>query len=894
MSTYRLDSLLAPKSVALIGASPRANSVGRSIIENLRAAGFPGAIHVVNPTHRVIEGITTVKDIGELSDAPDLAVITTPPAAVPHVVEAAASKGVKTAIVITAGLGHGAGSLSEQAVRSARSRGMRLLGPNCLGLISPLHRLNASFAGTMPRAGNLALISQSGGVAAGLVGWAASRNIGFSAIVSCGEQADVDVPDLLDHFALDRATRAILLYIESITDARKFMSAARAAARLKPVLVLKSGRHREGAAAAATHTGALAGSDEVYEAAFRRSGLVRVMDLSELFDAAATLEKVNVPRGDRLAIMTNGGGIGVLAIDRLVDFGGRPAKISSQTLDRLNGILPPTWSKSNPVDIIGDADADRHARTLQILLNDEDVDAVLILHVDTTLAPAAETAMAVCDATQAHRASRFPAKPALAVWVGADAATEAIFRDAGVPHYATEAEAVRGYMHMVGYERARRALMETPPALSATHYDRSAAQTAINAALAQGRRWLDPIETAQVLCAYQIPALPVRAATTPEDAASAASEFLKNAHAVAIKILSPDIVHKSDVAGVRLNITTAADAAQAAAAILRDGRKARPDARIDGVAVYPMVVRPNAREVFVGIADDPTFGPVIAFGRGGTAVEIINDKALDLPPLDLKSAHELIARTRVSRMLKAYRNVPAVRTDELAQVLVHISNLSADFAEIRELDLNPIVADETGLSILDARISVAAAAQRGAGNPRFAIRPYPKHWETPISTRSGLRALLRPVRPEDEPLFATFLRAISPDDLRLRFFAPIKDFGHEFIARLTQIDYDRAMVFLAIDETNGDMLGVAGLHADANHESAEYAILVRSDLKGHGLGWSMMEQLVKYARREKLRRIEGEVLKENSTMLQMCEELGFFVTDDRSDPAVRHVALQID
>jgi acetyltransferase len=447
-------------------------------------------------------------------------------------------------------------------------------------------------------------------------------------------------------------------------------------------------------------------------------------------------------------------------------------------------------------------------------------------------------------------------------------------------------------MHITGYERARRALMETPPALSPARYDQPAARAAIARALAQGHRWLDPIETAQVLRAYEIPALPVQVASTPDEAKAAAKSFLENAPAVVIKILSPDIVHKSDVAGVRLNITNVAGAEDAAAAILQDARKTRPNARIDGVAVYPMIARPNAREVFAGIADDPTFGSVIAFGSGGTAVEVVNDKALALPPLNLKSARELIGRTRVSRMLKPYRNVPGVDIDKLAQILVNISNFAADFSEIVELDLNPILADHKDIVILDARIAVQAVPQlHRTENPRFAIRPYPDSWTAVITTRGGIQALTRPVRPEDEHLFAPFLEQVSLEDLRLRFFAPIKDFGHEFVARLTQIDYDRAMAFLAIDEQTGRLLGVARLAADSERRNAEYAILVRSDLKGHGLGWSLMERLIEYARSEGFERIEGQVLNENTTMLQMCRELGFSIEKDSEDDYAKRVSF---
>src|SRR6516162_5662694 len=586
---------------------------------------------------------------------------------------------------------------------------MRLVGPNCLGVLAPPAKLNASFAASTPQLGDLCLISQSGAIAAGLVEWAALHGIGFSGIVSIGDAIDVDFADLLDHFALDRNTRAILLYVESVKDARKFMSAARAAARAKPVLVVKSGRHAAGAKAAMTHTGALAGSDAVYDAAFRRAGFVRALDLDELFAAAETLGHVNVLAGNRLAILTNGGGLGVLAVDCLADLGGVLADISPATMNRLDAALPPIWSHANPVDIAGDADAERYAVALEHLLEDDANDAVLVMNVPTALASAADAAHAVVAATARHRRKTVPPKPAFAVWVGGGERAAQVFDRAAIPDYATETEAVAGFMHLVQYRESRRQLMAAPPSLPQDFApDDRAARPLIETALREysgdGYTWLDPIAIGKVLNAYGIPATPSSLARDPDEAGSVARPHLAKGDAVVLKIQSPDIVHKSEVGGVRLNLTTEAAVWQAAADILSRGRAARPDARIVGVTVFPMVVRPKARELIVGVADDSTFGPVIVFGQGGTAVEAINDKALALPPLDLVLARGLIARTHVSRILKAYRNVPAADETAIALILVKLSQLAADFPEIREIDLNPVFADETGVIAVDARI----------------------------------------------------------------------------------------------------------------------------------------------------------------------------------------------
>jgi len=897
MSTYRLETLFAPRSVAVVGASPRQTSTGRAVLENLLGSGFPGAIHLVNPRYDEIAGVRAVKSYDALAETPDVVAIAVPPAAVPDAVAAAARKGTAVGIIITAGLGHGPGSLAEVCERNGRAAGMRLVGPNCLGVLVPGAKLNASFAAAAPPPGDLALISQSGAIAAGLVQWAAGRGVGFSAIVSIGDSLDVDFADLLDHFALDRGTRAILLYIESVKDARKFMSAARAAARAKPVLVIKSGRHAQGAKAAMTHTGALAGSDAVYDAAFRRAGLLRVFDLDELFAAAETLARLSSLSGPRLAILTNGGGVGVLAVDRLIDLGGELAAISPDTMKKLDAALPPIWSRANPADIAGDAGADRYAVALECLLEDNANDAVLVMNVPTALASALDAAKSVIAVAERERDKRMPPKPVFTMWMGESGPASDAFEAANIPNYKTESAAVYGFMHLVRYRQARDLLMATPPSMPTDFVpDVAAVRPVIDGVLREKRTWLDPVELTAVLSAYSIPITPAVLARDPDEAVAAARPHLAKGVPVVLKIQSLDIVHKSEVGGVRLDLASEDAVREATADILSRAHAAKPEARIAGVTVFPMIVRPKARELIVGVADDPTFGPVIAFGQGGTAVEVISDKSLALPPLNLDLAKRLIARTRVSRILKAYRNVPAADEGAIELLLVKLSQLVADFPEIREIDLNPVLADETGVIAVDARISVAPveAAHRGAsGNPRFAIRPYPAEWVRHMQLRDGTAILVRPVRPEDEPLYGPFFAAVTPADLRLRFFAPVKDFSHPFVARLTQIDYARAMAFVAIDETSGALLGVVRLHADANYESGEYAILIRSDLKGHGLGWLLMQLMIEYARSEGIRTMNGQVLRENTMMLEMCRELGFHVASDPQEPSSMVVTLEL-
>jgi acetyltransferase len=895
MSTYRLNNLLLPRSVALVGASSRQGSVGRAILGNIRKANFTGEFGLVNPRHAEIDGFATVARLDRLPFVPELVVITAPAQAVAGIVDEAGKRGTAGALIITAGLGHGAGSIADATEKAARKYGMRLVGPNCLGMMMPGVHLNASFSAHMPVAGNLALISQSGAIAAGMVDWAAQRAVGFSGIVSIGDQLDVDIADLLDYFALDIKTRAILLYVEAIKDARKFMSAARAAARIKPVVVVKSGRMAQGAKAAATHTGALAGSDAVYDAAFRRAGILRVSDLRELFDCAETLGRVGSPPGKRLAILTNGGGIGVLAIDRLAELGGIPAAIAPATREKLDAVLPPTWSGSNPVDIGGDAGPERYAAALEALLADPGNDAVLVMNVQTAIASADEIAGTVTGIVRKYREQRRgAAKPVLAVWVGADPGIINLLSDAGIPNYPTEDDAVRGFMYLVRHREVVEVLAQVPPAMpSELAPDTETARKIVTMAIADDRQWLDPVEVKRLLEAYGIAMVPTFAAADADAAVAHASKLFAQGATVVLKIMSRDIVHKSDVGGVVLNLTNADTVRSATADILARAKALRPTARISGVIVQAMVVRPKARELILGLANDPTFGAVVVFGRGGTAVEIINDKALALPPLDLQLARDLIERTRVSRLLRGYRDVPAVKQDAVATVLVKLSQMAADIPEIRELDINPLLADEAGVLAVDARIAVGPAMRKfaGTGPANFAVRPYPSQWQRHIAVKDGWRVLVRPIRPEDEPLIHEFLHHVTPEDLRLRFFAPMKQFTHQFIARLTQLDYARAMAFVAFDEATGDLVGVVRIHSDSIYESGEYAILLRSDLKGRGLGWALMQMIIEYARSEGLKVISGDVLAENMQMLAMCRSLGFAVKSDPVDHGICSVRL---
>lgn len=894
MGIYALDSFFRPRSVAVAGASPRPRSLGRVVLQQLREGGFDGRIGLVNPHHAQIDGVPAAASLAQLDFVPELLLVAVPPGAVPAVAQAAAERGTRALGVLTQGLGHGPDSPAGHLRRIAHAHGLRVLGPNCLGVLSPHHKLYASFAVHRPGPGDLALISQSGTVAASLIEWTRGRSIGFSGAVSLGDAVDVDFADLLDYFATERHTRSILLYIERIDDARKFLSAARAAARTKPVVVVKPGRCGHPPLADSLHAALLRQPDAVYDAAFRRAGVLRVHTLDESFAAAETLSYMQKLPGRRLALMANGAGVGLLAADRVQALGGLLAALSPSTIQTLERRLYRGWSRANPVDMLGDADGERYAQTLQALLEDEENDAILALHTPTALSDGDTAADAVCTVLKAQRRRR---KPVLGVWLGQSAAAQERLNRVGVPTYATEADAVRGFTYLADWQDAQRALMETPPSLPDDFsVDAAAAQAVVATAIAAGRDWLDPLECDALFAAYGIALAPVALAGDADAAVRAAQPWLWRGQQVVLKVCSPDIRYKSAVDGVRLGLADAGAVRAAAEDILQRVARLRPQARVQGLSVHPMIERPQARELVAGIADDPVFGPVIAFGSGGTAADIIQDAALALPPLDLRLAHDLIGRTWVSGVLRAYRDMPAADERALALALVKLAQLAADVPQIHEVELNPLLAGPEGVLALDARVMVGPARvlHKGRGHPRFAIFPYPKQWERRITLSHGGQALVRPVRPEDEAMFRAFFEKVSSEDLRLRFFSAVRDFSHEFIARLTQLDYARSIALAAVDPASGQMLGAVRLLADANYDRGEYGIMVRSDLKGAGLGWRLMQIMIEYARWLGLNLVEGQVLRENTTMLAMCRRLGFDIRYDQDDPSVAIVEFPLD
>jgi acetyltransferase len=893
MSVRNLDFLFKPRSVALIGASDRPGSVGAILAHNLVAGGFTGTIMPVTPTHNSIEGLAAFRDIDSLPAVPELAVIATPPATVPELIDALGRRGTKAAIVITAGFGEGddrAGAALRQAMLdAARPHLLRIVGPNCLGVMAPGRNLNATFAHLAAPVGDLAFVAQSGAIATSMLDWAAARGIGFSHVVTLGDMADVDFGDMLDYLASDPATRAILLYIEGVTSTRKFMSAARVAARLKPVLVVKAGRRAEGAKAASSHTGALAGTDAVYDAAFRRAGMLRVYELDELFDAAETLSLCDSIAGDRLAILTNGGGLGVMATDSLIEAGGRLATLASGTVAVLDQVLPRTWSHGNPVDIIGDATPQRYRDALTILRRDGNADAVLVLNAPTALASSVEAAQTVCAVAESTP------RNLLTSWVGESTAAAArkLFAAAGVPTFETPSEAVRSFMHLVHHHRNQELLTQVPPAAPEEFApDRARVRSIVAAALAEKREWLSAAESKDVLAAYSVPVVPTRIAAAPEEVEAIAREF---AAPCAVKILSPDITHKSDVGGVALGLSTPAAARDAAKAMLARVAQNRPQARLSGFTIEPMVERRNAYELILGMTEDAQFGPIMLFGQGGIAAEIVADRALALAPLNLSLARSLMARTRIFRLLQGFRNQQPAAIDAIAMTLVRLSQLTVDFAEVAEFDVNPLLADAAGVIALDARIRVKRAT--GDLTARLAIRPYPTALVERVTLADGKAYSLRPIRPEDASGIIDLFRRLMPEDIRMRFFAPLKQLSPVMLARLTQLDYDREMALLLCDAAPTaaapEIHGVVRLSADPDNETAEFAIIVRSDLKSHGIGHFLMERIIAYARSRGIRTVHGDVLRENALMLKFCRDLSFSLRPLPEDAEIIRATLNL-
>lgn len=872
MTTRNLEKLFRPTSIAVIGATNRPGAVGSVLMHNLLEGGFEGPIMPVNPKHSAVAGVLAYPDIEQLPMAPDLAIICTPAAAIPALIEQLAGIGTRAAIVLTAGLDKAKtpdGRTVKQAMLEATNKHLfRILGPNCLGLLVPGIKLNASFAHLPASDGKIAMVSQSGALCTVILDWAAENGAGFSHFISMGECTDVDFGDVIDYLANDSSTRAILLYIEAITNGRKFMSACRSAARNKPVIVIKSGRDGAGAKAAASHTGALAGADQVYDAAFRRAGMLRVENIGELFSAVETLTRAKRQTGERLMMMTNGGGLGVMAADLLGQHNIEIPELSAETIAKLDAALPDTWSRANPVDIIGDAPGERYTAAAQALLDDPSADALLVMHAPTAIASSVEAADAIISVAGNSK------KNVLASWAGGKAVGPARrkLREAGIPSYDTPNDAIRGFLDVVEYRRNQQLLMETPlSAPSIVSYEHDEARAIVNARLANGRNLLNEPESKAVLSAYGIKTVETHVVETAEEAAEKAVEM---GFPVALKILSDDISHKSDAGGVRLFLNSSNEVRSAAQEILNKVGKVRPDATIQGFTVQQMASRPGAHEVIIGVSPDPVFGPVIMFGHGGTAVEVIGDRSIALPPLNMVLARDLISHTRISKLLAGYRDKPAVDMDALCESLIHISQLIIDIPEIQELDINPLLVDEHGVLALDARIKVA----RDAKGPGMAIRPYPKNLESEAILGDGQKILIRPIRPEDEPAHVKFLSKINPQDIRFRFFGQIRDLPHSEMARLTQIDYDREMALIAklpYGDDEGETVGVVRTITDPNNERTEFAIIVRSDIKGRGLGRILLQMMIEYCSRRGTKEMVGQVLRDNEVMLALTSQIGF-------------------
>lgn len=891
MTIRNLDHAVHPRSVAVFGASPRAGTVGGILIRNIVEGGFGGEVWPVNPKHGEIGGRRCYARAQDLPGAPDLAVIATPPHTVPGIVADLGARGCRAAVVVTAGLTRESG-LRQAMLDAAKPHLFRIIGPNTVGLMLPRLKLNASFAHMAAKPGNIALLSQSGAIATSLVDWAADNDVGFSHIVSLGDMADVDVADWLDLLAGDAGTRAIVMYLESVTNPRKFMSAARAAARIKPVVAVKAGRHELAAKAAATHTGALSGSDRVVDAALSRAGILRVEGLAELFASAEIMSRFPPLERARVGVVTNGGGAGVLAVDELAGTTASLAELSQATIERLDAGLPPTWSRANPVDIIGDAPAARYRSAVEIVAADPGVDTVMVFNCPTGLASPADSATAVAALASD---GRIGGKPVLTCWLGEHTARTArrVLQNAGLASFETPADAVRAISYLANWSRVQKALARVPSNRSEdVAADRKIVQDIFRAAAAEGRQMLTEPEAKAVVAAYGIAVPETVIARSPAQARQAAARLLGKWPAVVVKLLSKVVTHKSDIGGVVLGIETAERAGEAASAIESRVRARAPDADIEGYAVQPMVVRKHAHELILGMSRDPIFGPAILFGAGGTAVEVVNDTAVALPPLDDVLAGDLIERTRMGRLLAGFRDRPAADREAIAAALNGLSQMVVDFPCIAAVDINPLLADADGIVALDARIEIDPEAVEQAGpNPALVIRPYPAEWERDIAVGAA-QYRIRPIKPADIGLYPDFLAKIAPEDIRLRFLAPRKKFPDEMLKRLTQLDYDRDMAFVVL-EGSGALAGVARLSCDPDRSLGEYALLVRTDLQGQGLGWALLQQVVDYAKAEGIGRIEGMVLSENEAMLRMCKEFGFAITHQTDQPGLALVALDL-
>jgi len=876
MPIRHLKNLFDPHSVAVIGASPREGTLGALVMHNLLSGGFEGPILPVTPRHESVAGVLSYPDIDTLPLTPDLALICTPAPTIPAIVRDLGNRGTRAAIILANGLhqpdSDGRGTLRDAVLAEAGANGLRILGPHSLGIMVPRIGLNASGAHVSAAPDGVAFVSQSAAISSSVLDWAKTRGIGFSHFIALGDTADIGFGDVLDYLGSDPYTHAILLFIEGIDQRRTFMSAGRGASRNKPVIVFKAGRVPESLRAAGFHGRPMWGADDVYGSAFRRAGMLRVFRFAELFAAVETLSRARPLLGDRLAVVANGISAAMMVTDGIVLGGARLAEIGADTAASLESAATDGWTRTNPVILAPDAPAAAYAEAVKTLLADKDaVDAVMVLYAPTALSSPDEAARAVIEA------SREVKRPVLTSWMGDHAvgAARHAFAEAGLPTYDTPTLAVDAFLHMVRFRRNQVMLMETPPS-TATGFTPAtdAARLVVEGVLADDRSSMTEPEAKAVLSAYGIPTVEAHLARAPEEAVEQACAI---GFPVALKIHSPDIDHRADIGGVDLFLDTP-DAVRAAAdQMLVTVALNAPSASVEGFTVQRMALRPGALELMIGVTTDPVFGPVITFGHGGIAADVVHDRAVALPPLNMSLAGDLIERTRISRLLDGYRDRPGADAEALRLTLVQISQLIVDIPEIVELRINPLFVDAEGVLAVDVRARVARA---GAGPERtLAIRPYPKEQEEDFALASGRPVLIRPIRPEDEPEHHELIAKLTPEDIRFRFFGLVSALPHTEMARLTQIDYDREMTFIITtpkeDGSGPETLGVVRTVTDPNNEAAEYAILVRSDLKGQRLGRKLLDKMIHYCRSRGTKRIVGQVLRDNRRMLDLVYSLGF-------------------
>ena len=873
-----IEKMFNPKTVALIGATDKEGTVGEATLKNLLIGKGKHSIFPVNPSHEVVMGLKCYPTISAIPEHVDLAVIATPASSVPAVVEECGKAGVDGIVIISAGFREvgEAGVRLEEEISQIRSKyGFRLLGPNCVGFARPSAHLNATFLRDNPEPGSIAFISQSGALGSAILDWAMVSHVGFSLFASLGSMLDLDFGDLIDFLGTDPSTRSIILYVEGIGHAKKFMSAARGFARTKPIIVLKAGKHKTGAKAVQSHTGALAGDFEVYDAAFKRVGVVRVDEIGDLFNSASVLDSRRLPSGPRLALVTNAGGPGVVASDAVTDLGGELAKLSDDTMRTLNDHLPPFWSHGNPVDVLGDADVARYGKALEACLSDPNVDGLIAICTPQGVTPSTELAEAVVKFSKDRR------KPILTVWMGEKGVAEARkkFSENSIPTYPTPEQAVKTYMYMYRYRRNLDLLYETPEELPVDLMPPSShLKLIVRRAIREGKLLLSQSDADKFLDAYNIPRLEGGFARTPDEAVMVARRI---GYPVVLKVVSQEIAHKSDVGGVVTGIASTERLADEFVKLVERVKIAKPEARIDGAYVQKMA-GPIDYELILGSKKDVDFGAVLLFGSGGIGVELFRDFSIGLPPMNQVLARRMMEETIIYKALsKGLRNKPPVTMKPLEEIIVRMSGMVSDFPEIAEMDINPLFVTEGKALAADVRILLdPTVPEGGPPYPHLVIMPYPTKYVVPYKLEDGTDVLLRPIRPEDESMEAEFINGLSEESSRLRFFSIVRNLPHGDLVRFCNIDYDREMAIVAEVKQGGRSreVGVGRLIAEPDQKRGEFAVVIADQYQGRGLGRKLLDMLIDIAEDKRLESIYGVVLKDNPAMLSLCREMGFTLT----------------